>query len=86
MLIDELGKGTEALSGTGLSGALLEVLDAGRAYWVFATHLHLLLKLPLEVDHMARWRMVVEEQPGQGGWRVAGRARRVGAGSLAAAE
>jgi hypothetical protein len=37
---------------------------------VFATHLHLLLELPLEVEHMARWRMVVEEQPGRGGWRV----------------
>jgi DNA mismatch repair ATPase MutS len=66
VLVDELGKGTEAVSGTALSGAMLEMLDAGLAYLVFATHLHLLLKLPLEVEHMARWRMVVEEQPGRG--------------------
>jgi hypothetical protein len=74
-LIDELGKGTEVAGGTALAGALLEELAAAGATGVFATHLHLLAGLPLDVPGLVRWRMGVEEDAG---WRR----RRRGAGEL----
>lgn len=61
VLVDELGKGTEVRAGTALAGALLEALVARQVMGVFASHLHLLHRLPLRVDGLAHWRMEVAE-------------------------
>jgi DNA mismatch repair ATPase MutS len=45
VLIDELGKGTEARAGTALAAAMLEELDRIGCSGIFATHLHGLLDL-----------------------------------------
>ncbi|KAL6770905.1 MSH1 [Auxenochlorella protothecoides x Auxenochlorella symbiontica] len=57
VLVDELGKGTEARAGAALAGALLESLDATGCRGVFATHLHPLLELPLRLRATRRMRM-----------------------------
>ncbi|KFM25783.1 DNA mismatch repair protein MutS [Auxenochlorella protothecoides] len=57
VLVDELGKGTEARAGAALAGALLESLDATGCRGVFATHLHPLLELPLRLRATCRMRM-----------------------------
>uniref|UniRef100_A0A383W7S3 DNA mismatch repair proteins mutS family domain-containing protein n=1 Tax=Tetradesmus obliquus TaxID=3088 RepID=A0A383W7S3_TETOB len=45
VLVDELGKGTEAVWGTALAAEILQTLAASGASGIFATHLHLLLPL-----------------------------------------
>jgi hypothetical protein len=52
VMIDELGKGTSAKDGAALAGALLEYLDKKCVYGVFATHLHELFLLPLDLKHV----------------------------------
>lgn len=66
VLVDELGKGTEARAGAALAGALLEALDAAGAKGMFATHLHPLLDLPLRTPRTARMRMETAPTPGGG--------------------
>jgi hypothetical protein len=74
VLVDELGKGTEACAGSALAGAMLEHLAATRCVGIFATHLHALLDLPLRGD-VARLRMLTRHDAASGrrvpAWRVA---------------
>ena len=82
VFIDELGRGTEASHGTAMAGAVIEALDAAGARGVFATHLHGLLDLDLDLSPFAR-RARMETAIGAGGrvaptWRmVPGSAERV---------
>ncbi len=50
VLVDELGKGTEARAGAALAGAMLEALDKAGCIGAFATHLHDLLHMDLELS------------------------------------
>ncbi len=60
--MDELGRGTSAIDGAGLAGALLEAMDASNSICgVFSTHLHEILSLPLITQHVAKMRMGVEQ-------------------------
>jgi hypothetical protein len=78
VLVDELGKGTEVRAGAALAGAMLEALDGAAARGVFATHLHLMLGLGLDLKRTERMAMEVEWSGGEGGaprrgrptWRV----------------
>ncbi|PRW39283.1 mitochondrial-targeted muts 1 [Chlorella sorokiniana] len=51
VLVDELGKGTEVRAGASLAGALMEELDRSGCRGIFATHLHALLDLDLELSN-----------------------------------
>ncbi len=60
--MDELGRGTSAIDGAGLAGALLEAMDASNSICgVFSTHLHELLSLPLITQHVSKMRMGIEQ-------------------------
>lgn len=61
VLVDELGKGTDFIAGTSIAAAMLDELVACGCTGVFASHLHLLQSLPLNMDGLARWRMGVVE-------------------------
>lgn len=50
VLVDELGKGTEARAGAALAGAMLEALDKSGCIGAFATHLHDLLGMGLNLS------------------------------------
>jgi len=50
VMVDELGRGTEASHGTAIAGAVLEAMDECGARGIFATHLHGILDLPLNVS------------------------------------
>lgn len=52
-----LGKGTSAKDGSALSGALLEHLDKQQVTGIFATHLHEILLLPLNLKSTLNKRM-----------------------------
>jgi len=52
--IDELGRGTEATHGTAMAGAVIEAIDRAGARGIFATHLHGVLDLDLELSPYAR--------------------------------
>lgn len=65
VLVDELGKGTEARAGAALAGAMLEALDASRCKGIFATHLHQLLAMPLGAPRLQRWRMETAQSDGR---------------------
>ena len=68
VMVDELGRGTSSRDGAAVAGALLETLDDLRAAGIFATHLHELLQLPLELSpRVSRRRMGVR-------WAVAAKA------------
>ena len=69
--VDELGKGTEVRAGAALAGALVESLDAVGCKGIFATHLHALLDLPLDLRRTRRMRMEVApaEQGAAFAWR-----------------
>ena len=54
VFIDELGRGTEATHGTAMAGAVIEALDAAGARGIFATHLHGLLDIDLDLSPFAR--------------------------------
>jgi DNA mismatch repair ATPase MutS len=66
VMIDELGKGTSARDGSALAGALLEHLDNKAVYGIFATHLHELFLLPLNLHHVVNKKMgFLEDQTGK---------------------
>ena len=48
VFVDELGRGTSPHDGTRLAGAVLEAMASSGMSGVFATHLHDILKLPLQ--------------------------------------
>ena len=54
IMVDELGRGTEASHGTAIGGAVVEALDECGARGIFATHLHGILDLPLQVSPWTR--------------------------------
>ena len=54
IMVDELGRGTEASHGTAIGGAVVEALDECGARGIFATHLHGILDLPLRVSPWTR--------------------------------
>ena len=61
VLVDELGKGTEARAGAALAGAMLEALDKTGCIGAFATHLHDLLNMDLELtENTTRMMMEIE--------------------------
>ena len=69
VLVDELGKGTEARAGAALAGAMLESLDAAGCKGAFATHLHDLLRINLHLTENTRpmkMGIVVEIDPKSG--------------------
>ena len=74
VLVDELGKGTEARAGAALAGAMLEALDKAGCIGAFATHLHDLLHMDLELsENTTKMKMEVEDDGGQGRrptWRM----------------
>jgi len=61
VMIDEFGKGTSSKDGASLAGALLEFLDATKVNGIFATHLHELLELPLELKTVKYKRMGMDK-------------------------
>lgn len=66
-LLKSTGKGTSAKDGSALSGALLEHLDRRNITGVFATHLHELFMLPLQL-RTVRDKKMGFEQDADGGW------------------
>jgi DNA mismatch repair ATPase MutS len=63
IMIDELGKGTSSRDGASLAGALLEHLNKRQVYGIFATHLHELFSLPLQLKNVKQKKMgFVEEE------------------------
>ena len=60
VLVDELGKGTEARAGAALAGAMLETLAKEGCRGVFATHLHSLLEIELDLPGTRRMMMEIE--------------------------
>ena len=76
VFIDELGRGTEAAHGTAMGGAVVEALDSKGTRGIFATHLHGLLDLNLQVSpYVTRRRMETVVDPNNGNrltptWRV----------------
>lgn len=54
VMVDELGRGTEASHGTAIGGAVVEALDECGARGIFATHLHGILDLPLRTSPWTR--------------------------------
>jgi hypothetical protein len=62
VLVDELGKGTEARAGAALAGAMLEALDSAGCRGVFATHLHSLLDMELKIPGTKKMMMEITEK------------------------
>lgn len=57
VMLDEIGKGTSSKDGSCISGALLEYLDQLQVYTIFATHLHEILQLPLNLSNIQYMKM-----------------------------
>ena len=82
VLIDELGKGTEARAGAAIAATILEALDSSGCKGVFATHLHSLLDLQLKIPGTKKMMMETEETekssrpPARGGERPSRWARK----------
>ena len=57
VMVDELGKGTSSRDGSALAGALLEKLDSLQLAAIFATHLHEIFQLPLQLRGVQTKRM-----------------------------
>ncbi len=57
VMLDELCQGTEVAHATAMAAALLETLDNSKARGIFATHLHGVLRLPLELRNTVRMAM-----------------------------
>lgn len=71
VLVDELGKGTEARAGAALAGAMLEALASEGCRGVFATHLHSLLDMGLDLPGTKRMMMDIEKvESEEGGQRA----------------
>ena len=66
VFIDELGRGTEARHGTAMAGAVVEELDRSGARGIFATHLHGVLDLGLNLSPFAK-RMMMETRDDRDG-------------------
>lgn len=64
VMVDELGKGTSARDGASLAGAILEELNQRQCLGVFATHLHELFDLPLDLMNTTNKRMGIEHVVG----------------------
>jgi hypothetical protein len=63
VMLDELCQGTEVDHATAMAGMVLEELDASGARGVFATHLHGLLTMPLELRNTTRMAMETARDP-----------------------
>jgi DNA mismatch repair protein MutS len=63
VLGDEVCSGTESSSATALVAATIEALQAKRTHFMFATHLHDLLKVPGLCEKVAIWHLRVITQP-----------------------
>jgi hypothetical protein len=67
VMVDELGKGTSSRDGSALAGALLEKLDSLQLAAIFATHLHEIFQLPLQLRGVQTKRMGIahdgDDQP-----------------------
>jgi len=63
VMVDELGKGTSSRDGAAIAGALLEHLDRAKVSGIFATHLHEILELPLDLKRVQKKRMGLEMTP-----------------------
>ena len=67
VFIDELGRGTEAMHGTAVAGAVFERLDQSGVRGIFATHLHGILDLNLNLSpYASRMRMEIAADPADG--------------------
>jgi hypothetical protein len=63
VFVDELGRGTSPRDGTRLSGAVLEAMAGSGMSGIFATHLHDILKLPLQsMNRITNKRMAIHER------------------------
>lgn len=72
VLIDELGRGTEVRGGAALAGAMLEALDASQCRGIFATHLHSLRELNLNLPNTQQMMMEIVRDGGEkDSWAVA---------------
>jgi len=60
MAADEIGKGTSSRDGATLCAGLLEYLSANNATCIFATHLHEILKLPIQATRLKARQMAVK--------------------------
>lgn len=68
VLLDELGKGTEVKAGAALAGAMLEQLDKAGCKGIFATHLHVMLDMPLQLsENVQRMKMEIKNVINRGG-------------------
>jgi DNA mismatch repair protein MutS len=67
VLGDEVCSGTESYSATSLVAATLESLEAKGAHFIFATHLHDLLKVPglLDMEGISVWHLRVLQEGGK---------------------
>lgn len=62
VFVDELGRGTSPRDGTRLAGAILEAMAVSGMHGVFATHLHDILRLPLNSqERIVKKRMAIRE-------------------------
>ncbi|CAE7574957.1 MSH1, partial [Symbiodinium microadriaticum] len=59
VMIDEIGKGTSSRDGAAFAGALLEWMSSTGMHGIFATHLHELLHMKLNLDNVKMKRMGV---------------------------
>lgn len=67
VFVDELGRGTSPRDGTRLSGAVLEAMAEAGMSGIFATHLHDILKLPLQsLNRISKKRMAIHERDNTG--------------------
>jgi hypothetical protein len=66
VMLDELCQGTEVAHATAMAGTLLEALDASGARGVFATHLHGVLTMPLQLSNTTRMAMETARDPASG--------------------
>ena len=63
VFVDELGRGTSPRDGTRLSAAVLEAMASAGMSGIFATHLHDILKLPLQSSNrITNKRMAIHER------------------------
>lgn len=57
ILVDELGKGTEVKTGSGIAASLLEFFAAKSCIGMFSTHLHLIRKMSLKKERISFMKM-----------------------------
>lgn len=63
IMIDEIGKGTSSIDGAALAGAFLEDFDARGCSGIFATHLHEVFDLQLNLKRVEYKRMGIDRNP-----------------------